>query len=83
MGDEDRLDPAGIVGKPVHVGHDEVDAGRGLHVAEGHAEVDDDQPLRALRPIAVDIGVHADFAGTAERQVDQAVLCHAVSRSRL
>ncbi len=81
MGDEDRLDPILTLFEPGDVGHDEIDAGRRLHVREGHAEIDDDQPLAPLRPVAVDVAVHPDLARSAERQIDQPVCTH--SRSLL
>jgi hypothetical protein len=53
----------------VRVGQDDVDARRRL-VAEGDAAVDD-QPLAAD---AVEIEVHADFAGAAQGQEHQGVI---------
>ncbi len=51
-----RLDEA-------QIGQDQLDAGIG-RIGEGHAEIDHDP----LAPAAVEIDVHADLAGTAQRQ---------------
>ena len=83
MGHEDRLDPVLALGEPSHVGEDQVDAGRGVHVAEGHAQVDDDQALPVRLAVAVDIGIHAHLAGTAEGKVDQSFGCHCGLKSSL
>ena len=48
------------------VGHDDFDAGRRI-VAEGYAQIDH-QPFAVM---AVEIEVHADLAGPAQRQEDQ------------
>ncbi len=45
MGDEDRLEPVGTVGEPGEIGQDHLDPGRAVHVGEGDAGVDEDQPL--------------------------------------
>ncbi|MNP79261.1 hypothetical protein D3C76_1770570 [compost metagenome] len=73
MGDVDRLDPVAVLLEPGDIGHDQVDPRRAFHVAEGHAQIDDDQPLASRLAIAVDIGVHADFARAAQRQIYQAL----------
>ena len=54
------------------VGHDEINARR-CQIAEGHAAIDDDPGLLSLRPIAVEIEIHADFIGSAERQEIEAI----------
>ena len=53
------------------IGRDDVDAGNAA-VAEGHAQIDH-QPLMAFgrSAVAVEIQVHADFAGAAERDEGQ------------
>jgi len=79
VGDEDRLQPVAAFGKPGHVGQDQIDAGRTVHVGEGNAQIDQDQPFLALRPVAVDIGVHSHFARPAEGQIDQSLGRHACS----
>ncbi len=53
----------------IGIGHDDVDARRGI-VAEGDAAIDH-QPFAGM---AVQVQIHADFAGTAERQEQQVVL---------
>ncbi len=52
-----------MLGDEARVGHHDIDAGHRV-VAEGHAEIDH-QPLAV---IAVEIEIHADLAGAAERQ---------------
>ncbi len=73
VGDEDRLQPVGAGLDPGRIGHDQIDAGRRLHVREGHADIDEDEAFRVLRPEAVEIHVHADLARAAEREIDQPV----------
>ncbi len=79
MGDEDRLQPVQLVVQPADVGQDQVHPGRGVHVGKGHAHIDQDQPFFARRPVAVDIGVHADLPRAAEGKIDQPVRGHGVS----
>lgn len=83
MGYEDRIEPVGTRDQPGHVGKDQVDPGRPVHVGKGHAQIDQDQPLAIRRAIAEDIGIHADFPGPAERQVDQALAGHMLPFSLL
>ena len=73
VGDKDRVDPVGIRFQPFEIGEDQIDAGRAVHIRESHAQIDNDQPLFPLWAVAVHIGVHANFAGTAEGEVDQSV----------
>src|SRR5690606_25914319 len=40
-------------------------------VAEGHAEIDDDPAAVILGAVAIEVQVHADLAGPAEREEDE------------
>ena len=77
VGDENGVDSVRPLGKPAYVCKYQVHARRALHVRKCHAKVHDDQALPARRTVAIDIGVHADLVGAAERQVEQPVLGHA------
>ena len=79
VGDEDRLQPVRACLDPGRIGHDQVDAGAGLHVRKGDADVDEDESLGIPRPVAVEVHVHADLPRAAEREVDQPVLCRHVA----
>ena len=71
MGDDDRLQPVRLRLDERGVRRHQVDAGRGVHVAECDAAIDH-QPAAVLgRSYAVEIHVHADLAGAAERQVHE------------
>ena len=83
MGDEDRLKAVQVVFQPGQIGQDQINTGGAVHIREGHAHIDEDQPFLARRAIAIDIGVHTDLAGAAEGKVDQPVRSHAVSSSLL
>ncbi len=73
MGDEDRLEPVGPLGQPLDIGKDQIDPGGAVHMRKGHADIDEDQPFLARRPLAVDIGVHPDLARATEREINQTV----------
>ena len=65
----------------LRIGEDDLHARRGL-IAESDAQIDDD-PLAILRrPVAVEVEVHADLVGPAERQKDQFV-AHALGPAGL
>ena len=83
MGDDDGFQPGAVFHQPGHVGHDKINAGRGVHVGECHPQIDQQQPFAALGPIAIDIGVHPDLTRATQRQIDQPVLAHSVSSSLL
>ena len=83
VGDEHRLKPVASFLKPGDIGKNQVHAGRAVHVGKGDADVDKDQPFLPRRAVAIDIGVHADFPGTAEGEIDQPFSCHALPCSRL
>ena len=83
MGDEDRLEPFAVGFQPREIGEDQIDTGAGVHVREGHPEIDEDQPLAPRLAVAIDIGIHAHLARAAERQVDQPVAAHRVASSLL
>ena len=74
MGDEYRIQPVAAVFQPADVGQDQIDAGGGVHVREGHTQINEDQAFFVTRAIPVDICVHADLARPAERQIDQPVI---------
>ena len=61
---DDAEQPVAPLDDKGRVGHDHIDPGLVLLLAEGDAAIDD-QPLAA---IAVEIEVHPDLAGAAERQ---------------
>jgi hypothetical protein len=73
MGDEDPLDPVGALRQPVDVRQDQVDTRLAVHVGKGHARIHDDQALRPLLAIAVDVAIHPDLPRAAEGEVDQPV----------
>ena len=80
MGDEDRLDPRRVLFQPAYIGHDQINAGRGIHIGESHPKIHDDQPLLPRWPVAIDIAIHPDFTGPAKGKIDQAVFrAHAFS----
>ena len=66
---DDAEQPVAAFDDKGRVGHDHIDPGLVLLLAEGDAAIDD-QPLAA---IAVEIEVHPDLAGPAERQEIQRV----------
>jgi hypothetical protein len=67
------LDPVRALRQPVDVGQDQVDTGLAVHVGKGHARIHDDQTLRALVAISVDVAIHPDLPRAAEGEVDQPV----------
>ena len=76
VGDDDAIQPVHIIHQPGYVGHDHVDAGAAVHIRESDAQIDQQKPLLAGTAIAIDISVHTDFPGTAERKIDEAFACH-------
>src|SRR4029079_5657842 len=82
-----RDDDAGEVGTvfldEAHVRKDDVDAGIVLALGEGDAAVDHQPAARVLRAEAVEVGVHADLAETAERQEYEFVAARRAARSTL
>ena len=59
------------------VGHDQIDAGQMLLVAEGHPEIDREPGALMAVAEAVDRQVHADLADAAERRKGQFIRsCH-------
>ena len=79
VGDDDADQVLQPVLDEREVGEHKVDAGQ-CRIGEGHAEIDH-QPF-AVAPVQVDI--HPDLAGAAERQEDQFVSrCHYVPLLRL
>ncbi len=66
MGDKNRLDPVGALRQPAYICHDQIDAGRGVHIREGDAGIHKDEPFLVLGAVAVDIAVHPDFASPAK-----------------
>ena len=75
VGDENTHDIGTAFFQPCDIGHDQVDARGGVHVGEGHAQIDNDQFLFARKSISVDVGVHADLTGPTQGQINQAVSC--------
>jgi hypothetical protein len=73
VGQDDAEDVVGIVLDEGRVRQDHLDTRRRL-VAEGDAQVDDDPLAIVLRPVAVEIEVHADLVGPAQGQEDQLVV---------
>ena len=73
VGDEDAHHVLPARAQPGDVGHDQVHAGRRIHVREGHAEVHDDQLLLTRGAVAIDIGVHPDLSRASQREVDEAI----------
>ena len=53
------------------VGHDQIDSGQMLLVAEGHAEIDREPGALMAVAEAIDRQVHADLADAAERRKGQ------------
>ena len=76
MGQNDTQQILAPLGDELGIGRHDIDAGQAL-VGEGDAEVDH-QPLAAE---AVEIEVHADLAGPAQRQEDQLVGVEILRRS--
>ncbi len=64
MGRDDPQEAVAAFDDKGGVGHDHIDPGLVLLLAEGDAAIDD-QPLAA---IAVEVEVHPDLAGAAERE---------------
>ena len=83
VGDEYRLKLIAPLLQPSDVGKDQIDTRRRIHIGKGNADVDEDQPLFSGCAVAVDIGVHADFPGTAEGEIDQPICGHILPCSRL
>jgi hypothetical protein len=55
---------------------DQIHARAAVHIGEGHAHIDQDQPLVVFGPIAVDIAIHADLSRATEREVNQSFAAH-------
>ena len=72
VGDEDAIDHRTTFFEPRNIRQDQIHTRRRIHIREGHAQIDDNQPFSILGPVAIDIGIHADFAGTPKGQIDQA-----------
>ena len=83
VGDEQRLDAVLVLFQPGDIGQDQIDTGRCAHVRKGHAHVDNNQALLARLAVAINIAVHADLAGTTQRQINQPVLAHVTASSFL
>ena len=66
VGDKDTLDLRLARFQPRNIRQDQIHARRAVHVGKGHAQIDNDQTFFAGCPIAVNIGVHADFTGTSK-----------------
>ncbi len=65
MGDEHGLKLIAAVRQPGDIRQDQVHAGAAIHIREGHPKIDKDQAFLPRFAIAIDIGVHADFARPA------------------
>ena len=74
MGDEDAEQILALLLDEAQIGIDDVDARQVLLAAEAHAAIDQDPLPVVLRAEAVEGGVHADLAETAERDKNQFVL---------
>ena len=71
VGDEHRLETVLVLNKPCHIRKDQIDPGTCLHIRECHAKVDKDQAFCTLFTVAIDIGIHANFARSTEGQIDK------------
>ena len=79
VGDKDPFDLILTLFEPRDIRENQVDTGAPVHIGEGHTEIDNDQTFLIWCAISVDIGVHADLARAAERQVNQSFTAHVVS----
>ena len=80
VGDEHRFQPVGAFLQPGHVGQDQVDPRSAFHIGKRDAQIDQDQTFLARSAPAVDIGIHADFPGSAQWQIDQSFTAHVLCR---
>ena len=78
VGDEDAINLRLAFLEPSNVWQDQVHTRRAIHIWKGHTKIDNDQTLFARLSVAINIGVHANFASAPKRQVNQAV-GHALS----
>jgi hypothetical protein len=69
MGEDQAAQALAPLGDEARIGQDDLDPGQGL-VGEAEAEVDH-HPLAA---VAVEVEVHADLAGPAERHEEERVV---------
>ncbi len=74
VGDEDCFQPVGTLFEPRDIAVDQVHTGGAVHIRESDTKIDKDQPLVALGPITIDIGVHADLTRPTKGEIDQPVL---------
>ena len=73
---ENRFKLIFTVFQPAYIGQDQIDAGAAVHIRKGHPQIDQNQPFFTGFPIAIDIGIHANFTGAAKGQVDQSFTAH-------
>ena len=70
VGDKDTHDVSAALFEPCDVGQDDIHARCRVHVRECDPKIDNDQFLFAWLAVAIDVGVHANFASPTKGQID-------------
>ena len=74
--DENRLNLVTSFLQPCDIRHDQIDPWCAIHIRKGHTNIHDNQTFSVLRPVAVDVAIHADLTCSAQRQINQTVRAH-------
>ena len=76
MRDKNCFNPVLLRDKPTDIGQNQIHPRGAIHIGKADAKIHHDQPFSPFWPIAINIGIHANFTGSPEGKVNQSLTAH-------